>query len=216
MEGDITYALLPHAPHTKQLAAIAHAKGKELILHLPMSSILSRSAGPGTLTAELSHVEFKTLLEQNLQATPHIIGVNNHMGSLLTQQPQQMHWLMRTLKKHGLYFLDSRTTADSLAYHAAKAYAIDTVERDIFLDNNDDLPNIDKAFTQLIQLAKRKGRAVAIGHPRPNTLNYLAKNLPRLKQAGIRLRKVSALFSDHENAHPSDKPVDNTVHIETP
>lgn len=195
LPGEITYALLPHTSHTRPLAELAHQQNKEIILHMPMQAIGEQELGKGGLTLDMSQQEFTATLKRNLDAVPHISGINNHMGSLLTQHPGHMTWLMENLSQQtGLFFVDSRTTDNTVAHRIASEFKIPAINRNVFLDNVRSESAISKQFEELISTAKRKGTAVAIGHPYPETIAFLEKVLPTLAQRGIELIRTSAII----------------------
>ena len=116
------------------------------------------------------------------------------MGSALTQEPQAMMWLMRAVKRHKLFFIDSRTTHKTVALEIALQENIRTASRDVFLDNDRSPYGIDKEFRRLLTVAKRRKTAIAIGHPYPATLLYLEHAIPMLKREGVRLISVSEIL----------------------
>jgi len=118
---------------------------------------------------------------------PHAIGVNNHMGSLLTRYPGHMSWLMKSLKSHNKFYVDSVTSSHSVAGHVAKGLQLPYLRRDVFLDNVQIDSDIEFQFEELIRIAKRNGLAVAIGHPYPETIAVLSKNLLLLDKYGVKL-----------------------------
>lgn len=195
LPGDITYAVLPHTPNGKQLAELAHQRGKEIMLHAPMSNQANMELGPGALTSELSKEEFTRTLSAAIDAVPYLQGVNNHMGSALTEQEIPMLWVMETLKQKGLYFVDSYTTAQSVAGRVAKENAIPTITRNVFLDNIQEHEAIDTEFKKLVAQARNKGLAVGIGHPYAATIDYLEVALPLLEQQGIDLVFASKMIA---------------------
>ena len=143
----------------------------------------------------MTHEEFLAELKHNIASVPHIKGINNHMGSLLTRHPGHMTWLMQQLAEIGdLYFLDSRTSSKTVANQIAQQHNIPSIERDIFLDPDYELSTIKKQFSKFIDLAKSQGYAIAIAHPHPRTLKFLEENLSVLKQQGIKLVTVSKLI----------------------
>lgn len=195
LPGEITYAFLPYTRHAAQLAELAHQRNREVMLHMPMQAISDNHLGEGGLMLDMTHQNFLATLKKNLQAVPHISGINNHMGSLLTQHPGHMAWLMEALSKRDeLFFVDSRTTDHTVAYQIAAEYEIPAVNRNIFLDNERSKTEIGKQFERLIALAQQKGTAVAIGHPYPETIAFLEQVLPTLKQRGIELIKTSHII----------------------
>ncbi len=195
LNENITYSFLPYAPHARKLANMAHQKQKEIMLHLPMEAQNGKTLGPGGLTADMPKQVFELELQHDLLAVPHIKGVNNHMGSLLTQQMEPMTWLMEQLAEKQIYFVDSRTSEKSMALNAARQYGIRSETRDIFVDH--DLTN--KAMHRQLQLAvdvaKRNGSAVVIAHPFPETMTVLEQWLPQAKQQGLEFVYVSQLLN---------------------
>lgn len=197
LPGAINYSFLPHSNSTHTLAIKAHQQGKEVLVHAPMSNLSNKELGPGGLTSAMNKEQFIQTLREDLQAVPHAKGLNNHMGSLLTQLREPMMWLAKELKQQDMYFIDSRTSPLSVAERITKQYYIPTLKRDIFLDNDRDMQAIAEQFEKLIQLAQRRGVAIAIGHPYPETLNYLALVLPTLAERGIQLGLASQMV-DHQ------------------
>ena len=122
------------------------------------------------------------VLEKNLGAVPHIRGVNNHMGSRLTAKSEQMYQVFSTLKRYGLYFIDSRTTDESVCRPSARLFQIPFGQRDVFLDHRQDPAYIRKQIRELVRIALRKGEAVGIGHPHLSTYNVLREELPALRR----------------------------------
>ncbi|MEM1110710.1 MAG: divergent polysaccharide deacetylase family protein [Pseudomonadota bacterium] len=201
LPGPLTIAVLPYTPHGADLAREAHARGQEVMLHAPMSNIGDEPLGEGALTAELDEAEFRRRLEAALATVPNVRGVNNHMGSYLTQQGLQMAWMMQVLRHHGLYFVDSRTSHLTVAARTAEAAGIPNLSRHVFLDNQRTAEAIAERFDAAIALAKAQGLAVAIGHPYPETIDYLREVLPGLQAEGIRLLTASeALGLDGEES----------------
>jgi len=195
LPGDVTYAFLPRSRYGHELAVEAHALDREGILHLPMQAIDDRRIDQGALTQQQSRAEFLATLREDLQRIPYIRGVNNHMGSLLTQLPEQMQWLMEELARHkDLFFVDSRTTPMTVAYREAIHEGLPSLRRNIFLDNDTDIEAINHQFIKLLAIARIRGSAVAIGHPYPETLTYLENMLPALPLLGIRLLPASQLI----------------------
>lgn len=196
LPGEITYAFLPHTSHAFHLAELAHQQNREVMIHIPMQPVGDNSLGKGGLTLDMSQQNFIATLKDNLNAIPHISGINNHMGSLLTQHPGKMTWLMQTLSEEhdDLFFVDSRTTEHTVAYTIAAEFEIPSINRNVFLDNIRTEKEIGIQFERLLTLAKRHGTAVAIGHPYPETLKFLEQMLPTLQQQGVELIKTSSLI----------------------
>ena len=193
LPGAITYAILPHTPAAEKLAFYAkHIEGnKEVLIHMPMQAISDKDPGPGALNNGHTQLEFTQRLESAIAAVPFATGLNNHMGSQLTQHNDAMFWLMDTLQKNQLNFVDSKTSAQSIAADIAKAARVPYLSRDIFLDHIAQKAAIEQAFNQAIELSQRNGLAVIIAHPYPVTLAFLKENLMRLKASNIELVNVT-------------------------
>jgi hypothetical protein len=193
--GPVTYAFLPHTPHARRLALQAHTAGKQVMLHLPMQSHEGNPLGPGALTLHMTETGFKRSLDDSLNAIPHARGLNNHMGSLLTRHPGAMAWVMQGLRDRGdLFFIDSRTTLQTVGQQLAEEYGVPNARRDVFLDNDRNPEAIARQFEQLLKRARRQGYAIAIGHPYPETTRVLVERLAGLQSSGIRLIPASEMI----------------------
>lgn len=195
LPGAFTIAVLPFTPHSRELAERAHERGKEIMLHAPMSNHHHLPLGRGGLVTGMQHAEFLAVLRQNLASIPHIKGVNNHMGSLLTEQAEPMAWLMAELKQRQLYFVDSRTSAQTQALIMAEQAGLPSRRRDVFLDDIKDQHVIYQQLLLALQKARQQGSAIAIGHPYPETLRVLEQIQPLLNQYRVKLVSASALMS---------------------
>ena len=179
------------------------SRDREILLHLPMESIGGQALGPGALTRGMTREQVIRTVHYDLASLPQVAGVSNHMGSLLTQEPEPMKWLMQALRmRHGLYFLDSRTTSDTVAEHMAKAHGIPHLKRDVFLDNTPQHDEIARQFEKLVSISKRQGYAVGIGHPHSETLDILEQLLPTLAARGVHLVPVSQLVHRNRRQQP--------------
>lgn len=195
LPGDVTCAIIPETPFGPRLAKQAAALGKEVIIHLPMETVSQRPLDKGGIKEAMTHAKLITTVRQAFVRIPEARGLNNHMGSILTADPEPMQWLMRELALNHYFFIDSRTTPNSVAEKTAMENGLHSAGRDIFLDNERDLVKINEQFNKLIRLAKRRGSAIAIGHPYPETIEYLQGVLPLLESAGIELVSASALLN---------------------
>jgi len=195
MEQPLTLAFLPFRKHTTSLAKLAHQQDKEIMLHAPMANTRHFGLGPGGLTPDMDEATLTKTLRRSLQSIPHVSGVNNHMGSLLTQQLQPMDWVMKELNRYPVYFVDSRTIANSIAGRVADAYRIPSLTRDVFLDHEQTEEFVDQQFQLLIKTAKKNGTAIGIGHPHKVTVDYLEKHLPELDAQGIAVATVSGIWA---------------------
>ena len=197
LEGPVACAIMPHTAHATLLANRAHAAGKEVILHLPMQPVeMNRIAGPGEISLDTDRADLAYILDQDLNSVPHSVGVSNHMGSLITRHPGHMRWLMQELAYRGdLYFIDSFTTPDSVAYEVAIETGIPAGRRHIFLDNVQTAAAVQSQFERLKRHAGTYGYAIGIGHPYPATLDYLETALPALKEQGFEIVPVARITS---------------------
>lgn len=190
---DFTFSILPHQAKSLEMATLLHERQKEIILHLPMEALNVAYAGKGALLVNMTADAMQRTLEQDLQAVPYAVGVNNHMGSRLTADTGKMQPILQTLQQRQLFFLDSRTTGASVAYKTARQMGIKTAERKIFLDYE---AGYDYAKNQLFALAAlaEKGKpVVAIGHPKSATLQALKDVLPEFKRRKIQIVRLSEL-----------------------
>ena len=193
LPGPVACSVLPHTPYAERVARAAYLAGKEVLLHLPMQAVNDKDPGFGALTLETGESELRRLLNANLDAVPHVVGINNHMGSLLTRHPGHMAWLMRNLRDdpRGLFFVDSVTSPQSVALKLARENDVPSTRRDLFLDFDPDPDAVAAQFERLVELALQRGSAVAIGHPYPGTLDVLERELPQLAARGVRLVSVA-------------------------
>lgn len=190
----LTYAVLPYTPYGAKAARQAFTQQKDVMLHMPMEASNGKTLGPGALTSDMSKQQILDTLQNALADIPYAIGINNHMGSFYTAQEQPMAWVMEYLSHRQLFFVDSLTTPNSTATKYASYYGVTSLSRHVFLDNVQTEAAIAKQFEQLLAIARKRQSAIAIGHPYPETYQFLRKNLPRLRQQGIELVSISALL----------------------
>jgi len=180
----VTVSILPYSLFAPETAQIAHQHGLEILLHLPLeplpgnhpnnNSLLTPNGG--MITAQMKEPEIIAFIDDALRQVPHIVGVNNHQGSLITANPKIMKIILLELQKRGLFFVDSRTTSQSVAYQMARSLGLPTTYRKIFLDNEVNSAQIKDQLVKLLQRGRREGWAVAIGHPWAETLSVLKEN----------------------------------------
>lgn len=197
MQGPLTLAFLPYADELEEQTLAMRAAGHELMVHLPMQSHRA-SADPGdnALLTNLSFDEFGARVDWNLNRFDGFVGVNNHMGSLLTEDPALMVRLMARLRSEGLLFVDSLTTPRSMGERAAKALGVPFVARDIFLDNEQDEDYILRQLASTEKIAQMRGYAIAIGHPYTVTLDVLEKWQDGLAFKGFELVPISKIMTE--------------------
>ena len=175
LDAPVACAVMPHTSYGNLLAREAHAAGKEVMLHMPMQPMqMDRIAGPGEISLENGVQQVRHILERNLMTVPHAVGINNHMGSLITRHPGHMRWLMQAMRERGdLFFVDSMTTSSSVAYAMAIEGGVPAARRHVFLDDDPSPAAVAAQFARLLEQAKQRGYAIGIGHPYPATLDVL-------------------------------------------
>jgi polysaccharide deacetylase 2 family uncharacterized protein YibQ len=188
----ITLSVLPYHEHSREIAAEAKRRGCEVLLHLPMQSVANETPEQQELKPGLSQPDVEEMVNKMLEAVPEADGVNNHQGSQATANAALMNELMPVLRDAGVFYVDSRTTAATLAFETAKQDGVRTAFRNVpFLDDLRDSAAIKRQLQIAIRGAKEKGEAIAIGHPHPETLQALREMLPEAKKQGVRLVPVS-------------------------
>ena len=198
LEGDHTYAILPGTAYSQKLARLAHQLGKEVILHMPMQSISSTAANePNALNEAMDEDELSGNVHSLLALIPFIRGVNNHMGSHLTEFDIFMRPVMDSIRSYNssLYFLDSRTSPRSVAYSQARDAGLSTISRDVFLDNDPNSSAIKLQYNIWLTRARERGSAIAIGHPYTHTLEVLQQNLAA-DHAEFNFMRISELIGE--------------------
>lgn len=197
LDLSLTYSVLPFEPETAAVVKLVRARRAELLCHLPMASaVMGEPLQPGALRPEMSDAELGRATAAALDQVWGAVGVNNHQGSLLTADRRAMAVVMAVLRQRGLYFLDSRTTAQSVAFAAARAAGIPAAERQVFLDDDPAPEAIRAALDRLVELAHERGTAIGIGHPRPSTIAALREAPPVLRAAGVELVPLGALLRE--------------------
>lgn len=207
LPGPVACAILPSTPSAKRLAEAARANGKEVLLHLPLQA--QEHVGPvepGGLLLDMSRSQFANTFAADIEAVPHAVGINSHRGSMLTRHPGHMGWLMEEISARGdLFFVDSYTTADSVALQLAQEAGIPATRRDVFLDPDRSPDTLVREFARLKKLAHENGFAVGIGHPYPATLDFLEQELPGLGEEGIELISISRMVALRNEAMVKQK-----------
>jgi polysaccharide deacetylase 2 family uncharacterized protein YibQ len=172
----ITFSILPRLDKSKDLAFEIHGRGHEVMLHQPMEPYNpSLDPGPGALYAGYESEKISNIVSGNIQDVPHVLGVNNHMGSRFTSCRQEIGETLRVVKSEGLFFVDSLTSTRSLAYKTAKKLEMPSAYRNIFLDNRPEESYILRQLYRLQKCAVQFGQAIGIGHPYPETAKALER-----------------------------------------
>jgi uncharacterized protein len=189
----LTLSVLPALPYSTAIAEKAHAKGFEVIMHMPMEPKAKMRLELLTLYVSMSDEEIRDTFNKALKSVPYASGINNHEGSKATEDIKLMGTLFGELKQRGMFFLDSLVTNDSAGEYLAGKMGIRFVKRSIFLDNESSHTYIKKQFEKAVSIAQKSGEAVVIGHDRPNTIAVLGEVVPKLDARGIDVVPVSVL-----------------------
>ena len=192
----ITFSILPNVPHAYSTATLAHENGREVLLHIPMEPQSYPDADPGenALFVDLSAPEINHRFKNFLQKVPFAVGGNNHMGSRFTEKKTVMETVLREMKKEGMFFVDSLTTAKSIGYVTAKNLHVPVAVRDVFLDNVKDVDKISGQIIHLADLAEKKGHAIGICHPYEQTMEALRKAEKLFEERNIEVVSVSQVL----------------------
>lgn len=191
----VTFSILPGERYSKYIAREASKLNYEIMLHLPMEPHGSWSnPGSHAILSAMTRDQMLKQLSDNLDSVPNATGINNHMGSLLTEDRFVMRILLEEMQKRGLFFLDSRTSSRTVAYSVAKSIGIKSGGRDVFLDNKTDIGYIKGQIDTAIRIAKKKGEATAIGHAKPETAAAILEKLPDFEQQGIEIVTISRVL----------------------
>ena len=198
LPAPVTIALMAYADDARSQAETARRAGHELIVHLPMEpDDVSVDPGPNALLSGLPAAEFQRRLDWNLSRFAGYVGINNHMGSRLTSDPAALATVMVTLKRRGLLFLDSRTSAETQGVAVAQRFGVPAIERNIFIDHDPSPIAVRAALVRAEDIALEKGYAIAIGHPKDATLDALEEWLPELRQRGFAVVPLTAVVRRH-------------------
>jgi polysaccharide deacetylase 2 family uncharacterized protein YibQ len=190
----LTISVLPNHEHSVDIAKEAHRRGLQVMLHLPMQSVANETPEAQELHPGMRAPEVAALVDQFLQSVPDAGGVNNHQGSQATANAALMDELMPVLRERHLFYVDSRTTAATVAYDSAQDFGVRSAFRNVpFLDDVADVAAVRKQLELALRGAREKGEAVAIGHPHPATLQALREVLPQAQAQGVRLVLASEL-----------------------
>ncbi len=196
IDADITFSVFPQEKYTQEVAQYLHKHGKEVLLHQPMEGGNGKNPGVGAIFHDTDPAQAQKILEDSLGRVPMALGVNNHMGSVVTQNEVIMKAVFSTIKEHGLFFIDSLTTGNSVCRVVAAEVNLPFQARDVFLDNDQTYQYIAGQLDELVVAARHRGEAIGICHPHPATVEALVKEVPRLKEKGIEVVRVSRLVDN--------------------
>jgi uncharacterized protein len=195
IQGALTIAVLPGLPHSAEAARRIRAAGKEVILHQPMEAIGGQNPGPSAIYSGMDADEIRTILAKNIAEVGPVAGINNHQGSKVTMDMEMMEIILRFCVEHGIYFLDSRTTAETVIPSVARQLGIKIAERDTFIDNEQDEASILRYVTIGLERAGKNGSSIMIGHTwSPRLAPLLAEQLPLFVKQGYTVRTASDII----------------------
>jgi len=190
LDPNVNYSILPNGTRAREFAEALHARGFEILCHLPMEPKGRETPGRNAILTSMSDDEIAQATRENIEAVPHARGVNNHMGSLATTDRRVMKSVLGAMPD-GMYFIDSRTGGGSVAADVASEMNVPTATRQVFLDDVATEHAVRRQLEALADAAQKRGVAVGIGHPHAVTLRVLADELPELKARGFKLLRAS-------------------------
>jgi uncharacterized protein len=192
LDPNLNCSILPNGTRATEFAERLHARGFEILCHLPMQPVGGERPGRNAILTSMDDEEIARVTRENVDAIPYARGVNNHMGSLATSDRRVMKSVIGALPD-GMYFVDSRTGGSSVAAQVAREMNVRTATRNVFLDDVVTESAVRKQLAALATAAESRGTAVGIGHPHAATLRVLAEDLPKLKARGFRLVRASSV-----------------------
>ena len=199
----VAVAVLPGLTYSTEVARRAQAAGLEVLLHLPVEPHEDAKAmGPGGVMVGMSDAEIQSTVRAGLATVPGAVGVNNHMGSKGTADRRVVRAILEVVREQQLFFLDSRTTVDTVVEPVAAELGVPAGRRLLFLDNEEDEDAIKQQVRRLIALAKERGAAIAIGHAQRITSRVVAAMLAELDREGVAIVPVSTLVRARKTVSP--------------
>jgi polysaccharide deacetylase 2 family uncharacterized protein YibQ len=189
----ITLSVLPHVHYTAQIAQEAADAGKGVMLHVPMEPLSHIYPGPGEIKTAMTDDAIAKQMEDDVAQVPLAKGMNNHEGSEATADDRVMKDVIAVAKERGLFFIDSRTNAKSVGAADATDAGVLTASRDVFLDNQANVAYTESMLERAVKIAKENGSAIAIGHPKPTTLEAIREMYPKMQAEGVRFVLAQSL-----------------------
>ncbi|ACM20974.1 protein of unknown function YibQ [Geotalea daltonii FRC-32] len=193
----ITFAIIPGYAKARAVAEIAHGRGGEVMVHIPMEPQgypEKKMEKNGLLLGE-SNEQIASKVKGYLQEIPYAVGANNHMGSRFTESEEKMQPVLQILQEKGLFFVDSMTSPKSAGFRLARKMGLKSGTRQVFLDNVQNVQAINAQLQQVADAARRRGSAIAICHPHRTTIQALSGMMPQLKKQGITFVYASQIVS---------------------
>ena len=195
LDAYLTYAIIPGHEYSTSFGEKAIKAGYEVIVHMPMENT-GKTYGEEefVLTTEMDNETIQRRINTAFNQIPTAIGMNNHQGSSASADQRVMSSVARTIKERNLFFIDSRTTVETIAETTMEVFGVPTARRNVFLDNDDDEEKITQQLMKLVRKAEEDGFSIGIGHVKPKTLNVLKKNIPKLQKDGYKFEFVSKML----------------------
>jgi hypothetical protein len=195
LEAPVTFSILPRLRYSRRLAQEIHSRGSEIMLHQPMEPHgRHQHPGPGALYVGDDTERICRTMEENIGRVPQAVGVNNHMGSRFTECGKAIRETLEVVAQKGLFFIDSLTSSRSMAYETAKGLEMVAARRHVFLDHVRDQKTIMSRLQKLELRARRRGRAIGIGHPYPETARALGAFFEEKRDPGVSWVRVSEIL----------------------
>lgn len=196
----ITFAIIPHLPYSSSNAISLYKNQYEIILHMPMEpgNYPTNNPGEGAILTNMNEANIREAIRSGFKSVPFCDGMNNHMGSKVTANRTLMRTIMSEVKERDMFYVDSKTSASSVAFEVAKSMHVPTAQRHVFLDHEDTYEFVIKQLEETREIADKRGLAIAIGHPYPATLKALAEKMPELDRAGYKFIFASEAVQTYE------------------
>jgi len=199
LPAPIVLSIMTYAKNASALAQEAHAKGHEIMVHMPMQPVnMAVNPGPNALSVGMADDELRRRIDWGLGRFKGYVGFNNHMGSRFTQDAAGMRIVLEEAKRRGLLFLDSKTIAGSVGDKLAAEMGVTHIARDVFLDDDMSEAAVARQLAAAEAVARRQGYAVAIGHPHPGTIAVLKRWLPEAKARGFAIVPLTTIIKKRE------------------
>ncbi|RPJ05109.1 MAG: divergent polysaccharide deacetylase family protein, partial [Deltaproteobacteria bacterium] len=197
LDFPLTFSILPFTTYSRSLAIEVPRMGKEVILHLPMEphGYPKVKPGEGVLLRKMDEESLLRQLSKDIESVPNIKGVSNHMGSRFMEDPEKLKIIFSDLKRRGLFFLDSRTTPQTVGLQTARLVGLKAMERTLFIDNLLEEDAIKETLEQLIRVSLSTGTAIGIGHPHSATVKSIRQMIPRMREKGIEIVPLSSIIN---------------------
>lgn len=199
IKAPITASFLTYGTQLAEQVQASKDSGHEIILHIPMEPYSAANTAPDQLLVKMSNEQIADRFEKMLQKIDGLKGGNNHMGSRFTENREKLAVVMKILKEKNMFFLDSKTSVKAIGCEVAAKYDVDCANRDVFLDNENNFEYITGQLKRTERIAQNKGYAIAIGHPKSETVKALQNWLKNLDKDKFETVTISELLKKMKN-----------------